>query len=162
MVDFILILGRLRPTSQYHWIGDSSNQQYSDIGEWRDINTTKPTEQECLDEWDIYLVEKAVADAFDIEKTVAETNAITDYSVLPNWVRLWTANDVASYVHESVLNGLDVGGMEVYVDALPNTVAGMKTGLKQIGSALISIRDILEMIAKLLMYIRDLVIKFRR
>ena len=89
-------------------------------------------------------------------------DAVTNYAVLPDWIKTWTADDASTYVHDNVLSGLDVAGVDAYVDNLPNTVAGMKTGLKQIGSALVAIRDILEIIAKLLMYIRDLVIRFRQ
>jgi len=60
------------------------------------------------------------------------------------------------------LNGFTPTQVDVYVDGLPNTFAGIKTGLKKIGSALVGIRDILEIIAKLLMYIRDLVIRYRQ
>ena len=91
----------------------------------------------------------------------ASKNAQINYSILPDWLKTWTADEASQYVHDNVLNGLDVAGVDAYVDNLPSTVAGMKTGLKQIGGALVSIRDILEIIAKLLMYIRDLVIRFR-
>ena len=100
--------------------------------------------------------------AYNEEKRTSQDEAVTNYTVLPDWIKTWTANDVSTYVHDNVLSGLDVAGVDAYVDNLPNTVAGMKTGLKQIGSALVAIRDILEIIAKLLMYIRDLVIRFRQ
>ena len=71
MTDWRLVLWRLRPTSAYHWLGDGMNDTYASIGEWRDPETIKPTEQECLDEWDIYLVEKA---ALDAEEAATEAN----------------------------------------------------------------------------------------
>jgi len=145
----------------YQWLGQDSFGTYADIGEWYDSNTTKPTEQECLDEWDVILAERQASASFEADKLQAETDAVTDFAVLPDWVKVWTANDAAAYVHDNVLNGLDAAGVDAYVDGLPNTVAGMKTGLKQIGGALVAIRDILEVIAKLIMYIKDLVISFR-
>jgi len=89
------------------------------------------------------------------------SNNQVEFSNLPNWLKEWSGIDAASYVHDNVLSGLDSAEVDAYVDNLPNTVAGMKTGLKQIGGALVAIRDILEIIARLLMYIRDLVIRFR-
>ena len=89
------------------------------------------------------------------------SNNQVEFSNLPNWLKTWTAEQASSYVHGNVLSGLDSAGVDSYVNNLPNTVAGMKTGLKQIGGALVAIRDILEIITKLLMYIRDLVIRFR-
>ena len=101
-------------------------------------------------------------DYVEIARQQAEEDAINDYKVLPDWLKEWSANDAAAYVHDNVLNGFDAAGVDAYVDNLPATVEGMKTGLKQIGGALVAIRDILEIIAKLLMYIRDLVIRFRK
>lgn len=72
MIDWRLVLGRLRPTSEYHWLGDGMSDSYASIGEWRDPETTKPTEQECLDEWDVYVAEKAIADA---EEAQTEANS---------------------------------------------------------------------------------------
>jgi len=104
----------------------------------------------------------AAVNAFLAARDQAETDAVTNFAILPDWVKEWTAADAAAYVHDNVLAGLDAAGVDAYVDALPSTVAGMKTGLKQIGGQLAAIRDILEVIAKLIMYIRDLVIRFRQ
>ena len=160
MADIRLMLWRLRPSSQYHW-GGGEPDDYSKIIAWRDPATIQPTEQEINDEWDVYLAEQAAIEEFEAEKTQAEIDAVAAYPGLPDWLKTWTADQAAQYVHENVLNGLDAAGVDAYVDALPNTVAGMKTGLKQIGGALVAIRDILEIIAKLILYIRDLVIRFR-
>jgi len=150
------------------WLGGAFDD-YSQIGEWRDTETTKPTEQECLDEWDVYLAEKAVEDAFEAAKAQTETDAVTNFAALPDWVKTWTANDAAGYVHDNVLNGLDAAGVDAYVDnlfvdvnSLATAVPAVKAGLKQIGGQLVVIRDLLMIIAKLLMQIRDLVIRFRQ
>ena len=100
-------------------------------------------------------------DYVEIARLQAESEALLYYPTFPAWLKEWTPQETAEYVHDNVMNGLDSTGVDAYVNGLPNTVAGMKTGLKQIGNALVSIRDILEIIAKLLMYIRDLVIRFR-
>ena len=97
----------------------------------------------------------------DREEFASMSTATIDYQLLPNWIKTWTADDASTYVHDNVLNGFSSVEVDAYVNNLPNTVAGMKAGLKQIGGALVAIRDILEIIAELLMYIRDLVIRFR-
>ncbi|MBK9751800.1 MAG: hypothetical protein IPO91_34250 [Chloroflexi bacterium] len=38
-----------------------SDADYASIGEWRDPNTTKPTQAECDAEWAIYQQEEAAA-----------------------------------------------------------------------------------------------------
>ena len=55
-MDFQGIITRLRPNSRY-LLRDGGGALYSDILEWQDQNTTQPTEQECLDEWDVMLAE---------------------------------------------------------------------------------------------------------
>lgn len=63
-IDIPLILGRLRPTSEYHWKGDGLGV-YADIGEWRDKTTIPPTEKEVYDDWDRYVTEKAQKETAD-------------------------------------------------------------------------------------------------
>src|SRR3990172_3770213 len=74
MADIRLVLGRLRPSSEYHWKGGPFDD-YSQIGEWRDLLTAKPTLAEIETEWNVYLTEKAAADAFDTEKMQAEASS---------------------------------------------------------------------------------------
>lgn len=51
-VNIIACLNYLRPGSSFGWGGDGdAGNQYSAIFEWRDPNTTQPTEQEILDAW---------------------------------------------------------------------------------------------------------------
>ena len=159
-MDIRLILGRLRPSSEYHWKGGAFDD-YSQIGEWRDLSNAKPTLADIEAEWAIYLSEKAIQDTFEAEKTQAENAAVAAYPNLPDWLKTVTAQQTADYIHQNILNGFTSVQVDTYIDGLPNTVAGMKTGLKQIGGALVAIRDILEIIVKLLMYIRDLVIRYK-
>ena len=53
-MDFQGIIQRLRPYSPY-LLKDGGGALYSDILEWRDPNTTKPTEAECNIEWGVML-----------------------------------------------------------------------------------------------------------
>lgn len=61
MVDYPLVLSRLRPTSEYHLKG--SGFSYADIGDWRDPNTSKPSDAECVAEWAVYQAEKTAQEA---------------------------------------------------------------------------------------------------
>jgi len=73
MADIRLMLDRLRPGSAYWW-GGGAFDNYSQILEWRDSNTTKPTEQEIDDEWDIYLLEVATQETEAQAKANAEAD----------------------------------------------------------------------------------------
>ena len=53
MTDYRLMIGRLRPMSEYHWTGDRDDD-YANLGEWRDPNTTKPTKAELDAEWTVH------------------------------------------------------------------------------------------------------------
>jgi len=73
MADIRLILWRLRPNSSYLW-GGGSFDDYSQILEWRDPNTTQPTEQEINDEWNVYLSEQAALEAEQQTKDAAQND----------------------------------------------------------------------------------------
>lgn len=89
-------------------------------------------------------------------------SSIGNGATLPTWVKTFTPSSAAQYVHDNVLNGFEQADVDAYIAGLPNTVAGLKTGLTQIGYALVDIRNLLEFIVKLLIYIRDLIIKYRQ
>ena len=98
----------------------------------------------------------------DYDLQVADEKRATDgFQTLPAFLKTMTAEDATAYIHSSVLGGKTEAEINADIDALPSTVAGMKVGLKQIGASLVAIRDILELIVKLLLYIRDLVIRYR-
>lgn len=60
-VDIKLMLGRLRPASEYQWkvSSDLGNTLDEAVGDWRDKNTQPPTEAQLLTEWDAYVIERA-------------------------------------------------------------------------------------------------------
>ena len=61
-VDLRQVIGRLRPTSEFHWRGNGAlGNDMSAIGEWRDPDTTPPTEAEILAEWEVVLAEEQVS-----------------------------------------------------------------------------------------------------
>lgn len=91
----------------------------------------------------------------------SDRDAVTKFSQLPDWMKTWTAEQAAQYVHDNVLNGFERANVDTYVASLPNTVAGVKTGMVQIGYALVDIRNMLSIIARLLIYLRDLILKYK-
>ncbi len=89
-VDIRLVLGRLRPTSEYHWSGDGDFGHTLDvIGEWRDPKTTVPTEAEVLAEWERYLQEQVAQEQAKAEQSVsleqsrskAEANRVSEQDI---------------------------------------------------------------------------------
>ena len=159
MIDWQLVIWRLRPTSEYHWKGDSSNGTYADIGEWRDPETTKPTEQECLDEWDVYLVEKVITDAEETQFEENETIARTGWKDLGDWIVTFTPDEAELYVRNQIFDGIEPSALDTWIDTNVTDLASARTALKFIGANIMTIRTILSIIAKVILYIRDILIK---
>lgn len=99
--------------------------------------------------------------ALELEKRVNTAGAYTGYAELPEFLKTMTADNATAYIHGAVLGGKTEAQINADIDALANTVAAMKAGLKTIGGSLVAIRDILELVVKLLLYIRDLIIRYR-
>lgn len=76
------------------------------------------------------------------------------FTGLPEWAAYTTIEAVAA-IHAAILGGDTLAQAQAKVDALPNTVAGMKTGLKSAAAELVAIRGIMEKMAKVLVYLRD-------
>ena len=164
MIDWRLVLGRLRPKSEYHWRGNGLDDTYASVGEWRDPNTTKPPEQECLDEWDIYLVEKAAGDAEEAQIEQNELDGRTGWKDLGVWAT-WEPQQAQDYVNAEILNGWDQAQIDSYIDAniTGTNVTQLRTqtvaALKLLSGNLITLRNIVGVIAKVILYIRDILIK---
>lgn len=77
MTDYRLMIGRLRPTSEYKWNGDDDTD-YNALGEWRDPNTTAPTRAELDSEWTIYQDEQAMNEQIKAAVTPAQVAALLD------------------------------------------------------------------------------------
>ena len=163
-MDWRLILGRLRPTSEYHWLGDGMNDNYASIGEWRDPTTTKPTEQECLDEWDVYLIEKAALDAEETQIEQNEADGRTGWKDLGNW-STWQPQQAQDYVNAEILNGMNQAQIDAWIDAniTGSNAAQLReqviVALKLLAGNLITLRNIAGILAKVVLYIRDILIK---
>ena len=160
-MDFQGIIQRLRPYAPY-LLKDGGGALYSDILEWLDTETTKPTEAECLAEWDVMLAERAADQAERDLVANTENNAITKYSQLPEWAKTGTAEDAEIYINENILNGQSEAEINAWIDANVTNIASAKAALKQIASALVAMRTLFILVTKLLLFIRDLVIRFRK
>lgn len=88
-------------------------------------------------------------------------SAHSNFKNLPNWAT-WTATEAESFVSSNIFNGLTQAQVDSQIDALPATIAGMKTGLKQASAAILSIRSILMAMAKAIVYLRNLIVTVRQ
>ena len=100
MIDWRLILYRLRLGSEYHWLGGDT---YAAIGEWRDSETTKPTEQECLDEWDVYVVERDEAEFVESIRATRKDAAEIGMSNIPVWATK-SPQEAEQYILDNVID----------------------------------------------------------
>ena len=91
-----------------------------------------------------------------------ENNAITKYSQLPEWAKTGTAEDAETYITSQILNGQTEAEISAWIDANVTSLAQAKVAMKQIAGALVTMRGLFILIAKLLLFIRDLVIRFRK
>ena len=160
-MDFQGIIQRLRPDAPY-LLKDGGGGAYADILEWLDTETTQPTEAECLAEWDVMVAERAEVQAEQDLVTDTETNAVTKYALLPDWAKTGTAEDAEIYINNQILNGQTEAEIEAWIDANVTSLAEAKVALIQIAKALVAMRGLFILISKLLLFIRDLVIRFRK
>lgn len=85
-------------------------------------------------------------------------------SSLPDWA-IWTAQEAYDNVNAQVFNGMTKAQAEAWIDSNINatTLAGLRTqtivALKQIAGAVIDLRIICANMAKMVMWLRDLVIR---
>ncbi len=103
----------------------------------------------------------SLADA-DWDAAVAvQKDAVINYAVLPDWVRTGTAADAEAYITNQIWNGLTLAQIQSYIDTNVVDLASAKAALKQTATAVITLRGLFILTAKLLIYARDLVIRFR-
>lgn len=171
-IDFLGIIQRLRPNSAYLWRDGGST--YADILEWRDPLTTQPTEAECMAEWQIMLTERAAQVAANKLRSDTENEAVTNYSILPDWARTGTAAQAETYINGQIWGGQTQAQVEAYIDAQLTNITtanvsqinarltNLRALLKLTAGAVITMRGLFIITAKLLIYVRDLVIRFRQ
>jgi hypothetical protein len=113
----------------------------------------------------------AVYDAHDAARLTPEEAAtkaaITDYGNLTAWAKTGTAVAAETYINGQIWNGQTQAQVDAWIDAniTGATVAALRTqviaALKVTAGAIINMRGLFILTAKLLIYIRDLVIRFR-
>lgn len=84
--------------------------------------------------------------------------SLSSFENLPDWAN-WTPQQAENHIQNAILNGKTLAELELEIDDLPATVAGMKTGLKQVAAALVDIRAMLKKLAKAIIYIRNLTLR---
>lgn len=84
----------------------------------------------------------------------ARYDEATAFEDLPEWAAYTTTEAVAA-IHDAIFAGATLATVQAQIDALPATIAGMKTGLKAVVAEIITERGILEKMAKAIVYLRD-------
>jgi len=97
-----------------------------------------------------------------------EQSAVTGYATLPDWMKTLTAQEANDYINGEIWNGMTIEEIEAYIDAniTGTTVAQLRNqlivALKQTAGAVIAMRGFFIVTIKLLIYLRDLIIRFRK
>jgi len=84
--------------------------------------------------------------------------AKVDFRNLPNYAT-WTPAETQLNITNAVLNGKTLVQVNADIDALPNSVAGMKVGLKTVAQAIVDIRGVLAIIGKMIVLLRNVAIR---
>lgn len=98
-IDIPLALSLVRPGSEYGRKGetDSGYATLTDfLSDWRDGNTTIPTNAELLAVWQAYVDTKAQTDADAAVQAAVQASAKTDIQNIPNWAS-WTKTQLQSW-----------------------------------------------------------------
>lgn len=88
-------------------------------------------------------------------------SCVSDFETLNNGWWTWTAAEAETNIRGMIFNGKDLAGVELDIDGLPATIAGMKTGLKQAAAQIITLRTICIALAKMDVFLRNVAIKLR-
>ncbi len=124
--DMRRTIDTLRPGSEYHWRGEGQfGNDMSALGEWRDGQTTPPTEQEIIDHWD-NVITILVAD--EAAAAAAQAAAKGQAQNIPGW---------ASWDEQAALDWIDTNIEPELTSAAPNTLQA----LRAIARLLIALRN---------------------
>lgn len=100
--------------------------------------------------------------------------AKVEYPQLPEWVKSGTASQAEAYLIEQIFSGQTQAQVEEWIDANITNItnanvtqinirlASIRQGMKLIAGAIIMMRGLFILTSKLLIYIRDLIIRFRQ
>jgi len=108
------------------------------------------------------------------EEYVLSLVATSEYSLLPAWAKNGTAVQAETYINGQIFGGQTQAQVDAYIDATIKNITtanvaqinaqllNIRTVLKAASAAIITMRSLFIITAKLLIYIRDLVIRFRK
>jgi hypothetical protein len=83
-----------------------------------------------------------------------------DFLNLPEWAT-WTAQEATDAIQAKVLTGQTKAQIDAWVDGNVTNIASARTALKLLAGAIIDLRTILMVMAKMLILLRDIVIRMR-
>jgi len=98
----------------------------------------------------------------------AAKDAVANYANLPTWAKTGTASEAETYITNQIFSGQTQAQVDAWIDAniTGTTIAALRTqliaALKITAGAVITMRGLFILTSKLLIYIRDLVIRFRQ
>jgi hypothetical protein len=87
-------------------------------------------------------------------------SAKREFLSLPEW-STWTSTEATTAIQERILTGQTKEQVNSWVDSNVTNIATAKTGLKLLAGAIIDIRVIVILMAKLIILLRDVVIRNR-
>jgi len=108
------------------------------------------------------------------EEYLALKTLETEYPILPTWAKTGTAAQAETYITAQIFSGQTQAQVDAYIDATIKNITtaniaqinaqllNIRTVLKAASAAIITMRSLFIITAKLLIYIRDLVIRFRK
>ena len=123
--------------------------------------------------------------ADELAKLQMQQDALTNYSALTAWAKTGTAAKAETYINGQIFNGQNITQVNTYIDTtiketlivnittanvaqinvqlanIRTQIAATRIVFKAAAGAIIAMRDLFILTSKLLIYIRDLVIRFR-
>jgi len=130
-----------------------------------------PTSDELITAQNVYV-------AHDPNKLLpwdqAAKDSVINYALLTIWVKTGTAVEAETYINSQIFNSQTQAQVDAYIDATIKNITtanvaqinaqllNIRTVLKAASAAIITMRSLFIITAKLLIYIRDLVIRFRK
>jgi len=139
--------------------------------------------QDIIDNWLLYTINKngvlfrngiVTAISSPSDEYIATKTLETEYPLLPTWAKTGTAEQAETYITAQIFNGQTQAQVDAYIDATIKNITtanvaqinaqllNIRTVLKAASAAIITMRSLFIITAKLLIYIRDLVIRFRK
>jgi hypothetical protein len=120
-MDIHAVLDKIRPGSAYRYGGDCINGYNSELLEWLDGGTQKPTDQEMDDGWVLVQADMAETEAI----SAVQDGAKAEIEDLPGWATWNCAQSTA------------------WIDTNVTDLASAKLAIKKIACMLIALRNTL-------------------